>query len=166
MKAMRAHATVGVLLMVTCTLVGAGPTPRTSVSRGSRRASELAKRVEELIRDAHTTRRTVTTAEASWSRRTSAWPVTVMTTPHGEQRDLRRSKADRRHRRIGGTPRDPRWKDKYLKHITGPLFFSPKCRRHVYHVYHHTRDCTIPEYFKRCARLLTRLAGSPMCNGA
>ena len=26
----------------------------------------------------------------------------------------------------------------------GPLYFSPKCRKHVYRLYHHTRDCTIP----------------------
>ena len=26
----------------------------------------------------------------------------------------------------------------------GPLYFSPKCRKHVYKLYHHTRDCTIP----------------------
>uniref|UniRef100_A0A8C2Z5W7 ALK and LTK ligand 2a n=1 Tax=Cyclopterus lumpus TaxID=8103 RepID=A0A8C2Z5W7_CYCLU len=60
-------------------------------------------------------------------------------------------------------PRDLRKKEKFLKHITGPLYFSPKCRKHVYRLYHHTRDCTIPAYFKRCARLLTRLAGSPQC---
>ncbi|CAB1340105.1 unnamed protein product, partial [Coregonus sp. 'balchen'] len=47
--------------------------------------------------------------------------------------------------------------------IIGPLYFSPKCRKHVYRLYHNTRDCTIPAYFKRCARLLTRLAGSPRC---
>lgn len=27
---------------------------------------------------------------------------------------------------------------------SGPLYFSPKCRKHVYRLYHHTRDCTIP----------------------
>lgn len=83
--------------------------------------------------------------------------------------------------------------------FSGPLYFSPKCRKNVYRVYHHTRDCTIPACkqlwgtrspaptstrpgrvkkktyhrlfspfflssdFKRCARLLTRLAGSPQC---
>lgn len=77
--------------------------------------------------------------------------------------------------------------------LPGPLYFSPKCRKHVYRLYHHTRDCTIPACkpastlavwsdtasarpplthkslissftdFKRCARLLTRLAGSPQC---
>lgn len=61
-------------------------------------------------------------------------------------------------------PRDlRRVKDKFLKHLTGPLYFSPKCNRHFYRLYHNTRDCTIPAYYKRCARLLTRLAANPMC---
>ncbi|KAM5251460.1 ALK and LTK ligand 2 isoform 1-T2 [Hipposideros larvatus] len=60
-------------------------------------------------------------------------------------------------------PRDLRMKDKFLKHLTGPLYFSPKCTKHFHRLYHNTRDCTIPAYYKRCARLLTRLAGSPVC---
>uniref|UniRef100_A0A3B4A2U4 ALK and LTK ligand 2a n=2 Tax=Periophthalmus magnuspinnatus TaxID=409849 RepID=A0A3B4A2U4_9GOBI len=54
-------------------------------------------------------------------------------------------------------------KGKFLQHIAGPLYFSHKCRKHAYRLYYQTRDCTIPAYFKRCARLLTRLAGSPQC---
>ncbi|XP_053500383.1 ALK and LTK ligand 2a-like isoform X1 [Ictalurus furcatus] len=48
-------------------------------------------------------------------------------------------------------PRDLRKKEKFLKHLTGPLYFSPKCRKHVYRLYHNTRDCTIPacEYCTR-----------------
>ncbi|XP_064881966.1 ALK and LTK ligand 2b-like [Oncorhynchus nerka] len=60
-------------------------------------------------------------------------------------------------------PRDLRQKEKFLKHLTGPLFFNPRCRKHFYRLYHNTRDCTIPAYYKRCARLLTRLAGSQRC---
>ncbi|XP_073192273.1 ALK and LTK ligand 2 isoform X2 [Lepidochelys kempii] len=45
----------------------------------------------------------------------------------------------------------------------GPLYFSPKCSKHFHRLYHNTRDCTIPAYYKRCARLLTRLAVSPIC---
>ncbi|XP_016354198.1 aLK and LTK ligand 2a [Sinocyclocheilus anshuiensis] len=60
-------------------------------------------------------------------------------------------------------PRDLRKKEKVIKVLTGPLYFSPKCRKDVYRLYHNTRDCTIPAYYKRCARLLTRLAGSPRC---
>uniref|UniRef100_A0A9J8BE37 ALK and LTK ligand 2a n=1 Tax=Cyprinus carpio carpio TaxID=630221 RepID=A0A9J8BE37_CYPCA len=60
-------------------------------------------------------------------------------------------------------PRDLRKKEKVIKIFTGPLYFSPKCRKYVYRLYHNTRDCTIPDYYRRCARLLTRLAGSPRC---
>ncbi|KAG7466511.1 hypothetical protein MATL_G00165510 [Megalops atlanticus] len=60
-------------------------------------------------------------------------------------------------------PRDLRQKEKFLQHLTGPLYFSPKCRKHFNRLYHNTRDCTIPAYYKRCARLLTRLAGSQRC---
>uniref|UniRef100_A0A4W4GAY3 ALK and LTK ligand 2b n=1 Tax=Electrophorus electricus TaxID=8005 RepID=A0A4W4GAY3_ELEEL len=61
-------------------------------------------------------------------------------------------------------PRDLRQKDKFLQHLTGPLYFSPKCSKRFYRLYHNTRDCTIPAYYKRCARLLTRLAGSQWCS--
>ncbi|XP_061074430.1 ALK and LTK ligand 2b [Conger conger] len=60
-------------------------------------------------------------------------------------------------------PRDLRRKDKFLKHLTGPLYVSPKCSKHFNRLYHGTRDCTVPAYYKRCARLLMRLAGSPRC---
>ncbi|XP_006262203.3 ALK and LTK ligand 2 isoform X1 [Alligator mississippiensis] len=65
--------------------------------------------------------------------------------------------------RVEIVPRDLRMKEKFLKHLTGPLYFSPKCSKHFHRLYHNTRDCTIPAYYKRCARLLTRLAVSPMC---
>ncbi|XP_058619673.1 ALK and LTK ligand 2a-like isoform X2 [Onychostoma macrolepis] len=41
-------------------------------------------------------------------------------------------------------PRDVRKKEKVIRILTGPLYFSPKCRKHVYRLYHNTRDCTIP----------------------
>ncbi|XP_053139490.1 ALK and LTK ligand 2 [Hemicordylus capensis] len=65
--------------------------------------------------------------------------------------------------RVEIVPRDLRMKDKFLTHLTGPLYFGPKCTKHFHRLYHNTRDCTIPAYYKRCARLLTRLAVSPMC---
>ncbi|XP_028840105.1 ALK and LTK ligand 2b [Denticeps clupeoides] len=61
-------------------------------------------------------------------------------------------------------PRDLSQKERFLTHLTGPLYFSPKCSKHFYRLYHNTRDCTIPAYYKRCARLLTRLAGSQRCS--
>ncbi|KAM7375577.1 hypothetical protein PAMA_014605 [Pampus argenteus] len=64
---------------------------------------------------------------------------------------------------VEGQPRDPRHKEKFIKHLTGPLYFNPKCKKHFNRLYHNTRDCTIPAYYKRCARLLTRLANSPRC---
>ncbi|KAF7704296.1 hypothetical protein HF521_021368 [Silurus meridionalis] len=61
-------------------------------------------------------------------------------------------------------PRDLRQKEKFLKHLTGPLYFSPKCSKRFYRLYHNTRDCTIPAYYRRCARLLRRLAESQQCS--
>ncbi|KAG9471928.1 ALK and LTK ligand 2 [Eleutherodactylus coqui] len=61
-------------------------------------------------------------------------------------------------------PRDLRMKEKFLKHLTGRLSFtSPNCNKHFRRLYNSTRDCTIPAHYKRCARLLTRLAVSPIC---
>lgn len=60
-------------------------------------------------------------------------------------------------------PRDVNMKDKFIKHFTGPVKFSSECRTHFHRLYHNTRDCSRPAYYKRCARLLTRLAMSPLC---
>ncbi|XP_043860662.1 ALK and LTK ligand 1 [Dromiciops gliroides] len=60
-------------------------------------------------------------------------------------------------------PRDLNLKEKFIKHFTGPVTFSAECSKHFHRLYHNTRDCTIPAYYKRCARLLTRLALSPLC---
>ncbi|KAJ3606761.1 hypothetical protein NHX12_026280 [Muraenolepis orangiensis] len=78
-------------------------------------------------------------------------------------RDVHSLRTERADRHTEISTRGNRKKEKFLKHLTGPLYFSPKCRKHVYKLYHNTRDCTTPAYFKRCARLLTRLAGSPQC---
>ncbi|XP_028629225.1 ALK and LTK ligand 1 [Grammomys surdaster] len=61
-------------------------------------------------------------------------------------------------------PRDLTLKDKFIKHFTGPVTFSAECRKHFHRLYHNTRDCSMPAYYKRCARLLTRLAVSPLCS--
>ncbi|XP_056132115.1 ALK and LTK ligand 1 isoform X2 [Lampris incognitus] len=60
-------------------------------------------------------------------------------------------------------PRDVNLKDKFIQHFTGPVKFSSECRTHFHRLYHNTRDCSRPAYYKRCARLLTRLAMSPLC---
>ncbi|XP_062854317.1 ALK and LTK ligand 1 isoform X2 [Trichomycterus rosablanca] len=59
--------------------------------------------------------------------------------------------------------RDVSIKDKFIKHFTGPVKFSSECRTHFHRIYHNTKDCAQPAYYKRCARLLTRLAMSPLC---
>ncbi|XP_061610141.1 ALK and LTK ligand 2a-like isoform X2 [Phyllopteryx taeniolatus] len=162
MVVMRVPAALGLVLLLTCALASAAPTTRASVSRGWRRAEEGRSRGHTETATATATG--TTAAEAPWSRRRSAVAMTT-TMPHGQRKDSKRSKTDRRDRTAAVSPQDHRRKGKYLKHITGPLYFSPKCWKHVYHVYYQTRDCTIPAYIKRCARLLTRLAGSPMCTG-
>nr|XP_060631281.1 ALK and LTK ligand 1 [Anolis sagrei ordinatus] len=60
-------------------------------------------------------------------------------------------------------PREPNLKDKFIKHFTGRVTFSAECSKHFHRLYHNTRDCSTPAYYKRCARLLTRLAMSPLC---
>ncbi|KAM6318924.1 ALK and LTK ligand 1 [Aegotheles albertisi] len=60
-------------------------------------------------------------------------------------------------------PRESSLKDKFIKHFTGPVTFSSECSKHFHRLYHNTRDCSTPAYYKRCARLLTRLAMSPLC---
>lgn len=60
-------------------------------------------------------------------------------------------------------PRDTSMKDKFIEHFTGPVKFPSECRTHFHRIYHNTRDCSRPTYYKRCARLLTRLAMSPLC---
>uniref|UniRef100_A0A8C5QU72 Uncharacterized protein n=1 Tax=Leptobrachium leishanense TaxID=445787 RepID=A0A8C5QU72_9ANUR len=61
-------------------------------------------------------------------------------------------------------PRDLRMKEKFLKHLTGQLSFpSPICNKIFQRLYNTTRDCTIPTHYKRCARLLSRLAVNPSC---
>ncbi|XP_069771532.1 ALK and LTK ligand 1 [Narcine bancroftii] len=60
--------------------------------------------------------------------------------------------------------RDPNLKGKFLQHFAaGPISFSSACSKQFHRLYYNTRDCSRPAYYKRCARLLTRLALSPMC---
>ncbi|XP_054882158.1 ALK and LTK ligand 1-like [Poeciliopsis prolifica] len=59
---------------------------------------------------------------------------------------------------------DPKHKEKFITVLTGPLYFKPQCRKQFHRLYNHTRDCTTPAFYKRCARLLTQLAKSPRCS--
>ncbi|XP_075904770.1 ALK and LTK ligand 2b [Nelusetta ayraudi] len=71
--------------------------------------------------------------------------------------------SERTHRGLDVHSHDPQQKAKFLRHLTGPLYFHPKCKRSFDRIYHRTRDCTTPAFFMRCARLLTQLAKSPRC---
>nr|XP_057912187.1 ALK and LTK ligand 2-like [Doryrhamphus excisus]XP_057912188.1 ALK and LTK ligand 2-like [Doryrhamphus excisus] len=139
MRGLHMHVPVGLVLFM-CTLITATPTstpaPGRNTSRGVRRASELERH------------------EVPWSHRGR--------TPLVAQRDFHRLKTDKGDQLVAVLLRDLRKMEKYVTHLTGPLYFSPKCREHVRKL-HRQRDCRIPAYLKRCARLLTRLASSPQC---
>ncbi|XP_037530555.1 protein ALKAL-like [Nematolebias whitei] len=59
--------------------------------------------------------------------------------------------------------RDAHLKEKFIQHFGGHVKFSSECKTRFHRLYHTTRDCSKPAYYKRCARLLTRLAMSPLC---
>uniref|UniRef100_A0A3P8X0A8 Uncharacterized protein n=1 Tax=Cynoglossus semilaevis TaxID=244447 RepID=A0A3P8X0A8_CYNSE len=44
----------------------------------------------------------------------------------------------------------------------GPLYISPDCKLQANRLYT-TRECTVPKFFKRCAKLLTRLSERQEC---
>ncbi|XP_054590999.2 ALK and LTK ligand 2b [Nothobranchius furzeri] len=58
---------------------------------------------------------------------------------------------------------DPKYKEMFFAHLTGPLSIKPQCQKQFNRLYHNTRDCTVPAYFRRCVRMLTQLANSPCC---
>ncbi|XP_068198959.1 aLK and LTK ligand 2a [Antennarius striatus] len=162
MSGLRKHFNMGLVLLM-CALTGrcgesapsAAPTGVTTATAGAG-AQQDQRRIVQVVRQVEESRRRHgVRTEAPSAELTKSSPV--------ESRGLRNLKSDRREKTVVILPNDLRKKEKFLKHMTGPLYFSPKCRKHVYRLYHHTRDCTIPAYFKRCARLLTRLAGSPQC---
>ncbi|KAJ4928952.1 hypothetical protein JOQ06_004574 [Pogonophryne albipinna] len=157
MSGLRKHVTMALVLLM-CALTGhsseSAPSAALESAAGGRDAQQDWRRMVEIVKHVEDNR-------GRHSTKTAA-PLTARS-PAVEQNDLRKLKTDRGDQTVGVFPRDLRKKEKFLKHLTGPLYFGPKCRKHVYRLYHHTRDCTIPAYFKRCARLLTRLAGSPQC---
>ncbi|XP_056284188.1 ALK and LTK ligand 2-like [Pseudoliparis swirei] len=160
MSGLRKRVIVGLVLLM-CTLTG-----HCSESAPSSASSSAAAAWRDARRDLRRMLEIVSHVEQSRARHSASTkaPSTSRTrTSTVEPKDLRNLKTDRGDQVVVVFPRDLRKKEKFLKHITGPLYFSRKCRKHVYRLYHHTRDCTIPAYFKRCARLLTRLAGSPQC---
>ncbi|KAK5852947.1 hypothetical protein PBY51_006778 [Eleginops maclovinus] len=157
MSGLRKHVTMALVLLM-CALTRhsseSAPSATQESAAGGRDAQQDWRRMVQIVKHVEDNR-------GRQSTRTAA-PLTARS-PAVDLKDLRKLKTDRGDQASVVFPRDLRKKEKFLKHITGPLYFSPKCRKHVYRLYHHTRDCTIPAYFKRCARLLTRLAGSPQC---
>ncbi|XP_076027790.1 aLK and LTK ligand 2a [Genypterus blacodes] len=149
MRGVRGHFSLGLVLLMSA-LTGhcclSAPPPE-AVSGGDARTQTLRRMVAEV-------------KSVEENRAQTAAPLSSTSVVRRDFRDVRSDRADQV---IVISPRDLRKKEKFLKHMTGPLYFSPKCRKHVYRLYHHTRECTIPAYFKRCARLLKRLAGSPQC---
>ncbi|TKS75616.1 ALK and LTK ligand 2 [Collichthys lucidus] len=141
MNGLRRHFNMGLVLLM-CTLTAhssdSAPSPAPTAAAAGRDAQQVTRRIVEIVKHVEDSRvRHSTKTKTPFTTQERIAPV--------EPRDLRNLKTDR------GDP------------AVGPLYFSPKCRKHVYRLYHHTRDCTTPAYFKRCARLLTRLAGSPQC---
>ncbi|KAL7829004.1 hypothetical protein SRHO_G00326380 [Serrasalmus rhombeus] len=97
------------------------------------------------------------------SRRVSLYSAAQHVKLSSREKATRLPKLDN-SRPIEIVPRDVSVKDKFIKHFTaGPVKFSSECRTHFHRIYHNTRDCARPAYYKRCARLLTRLAMSPLC---
>ncbi|XP_026174700.1 aLK and LTK ligand 2a [Mastacembelus armatus] len=153
MSGLRKHFTMGLVLLM-CTLTRhcgesapqAVAAARRDTQHGSKRMVQIVKQVEE--------------SRGRYSAKTEA-PLTsrVMTPPV----DLRNLKTETADEAVVVYPRDLRKKGKFIEHLTDPHIFNLKCRKHVYRLYYHTRDCTIPAFFRRCARLLTRLAVSPQC---
>ncbi|KAM9840259.1 aLK and LTK ligand 2a [Aulostomus maculatus] len=160
MRGLRRHFSMGLVLLM-CALIGRGSESAPSVAataaaRSGRDAQEHLRRMAEVVKHVEESR-------GQNSSRTEA-PLTARArSSSAEQRDLRNVKTNTGDQVVVLYPRDLQMKEKFLKHLTGPLYFSPKCRKHMDRLYYHTRDCMIRAYFKRCARLLTRLAGSPQC---
>ncbi|KAF3702863.1 ALK and LTK ligand 2 Protein FAM150B Precursor [Channa argus] len=153
MRELRKHFTMGLVLLM-CALIGhssesapsaAPETPLTcrGVQRYLRRVVEIVKHVEES-RGRHSAR-----TEAPFTMRARTSLV--------EPKDLRHLKIKNKGKEsVVVIPRDVKKKEPFIKHITGPLYFSPKCRKHVYRLYHHTRDCTIPACVDYCHYQLSR----------
>ncbi|XP_026784181.3 ALK and LTK ligand 1 isoform X2 [Pangasianodon hypophthalmus] len=81
----------------------------------------------------------------------------------GEREKLNTREKSAHSRPIEIVLRDVSIKDRFIKHFTGPVKFPSECRMHFHRIYHNTRDCARPAFYKRCARLLMRLAMSPLC---
>ncbi|KAL6095969.1 alkal2 [Pungitius sinensis] len=161
MSGLRKHVTVALVLLM-CALTGhcgesAPSAAPSSAEAGGEHVTQDLRRMMEVVRNvAHGRIRHIANTKAPQTPRTASSAL--------EPKDLRNLKTNRGDQ-VVVFPRDLRKKTKeeFLEHLTGPLYFSPKCRKDRNRLYHQTRDCTTPRNFNRCSRLLTRLAGSRQC---
>ncbi|XP_069014818.1 aLK and LTK ligand 2a [Embiotoca jacksoni] len=160
MSGLRNHLIMGLVLLMWaltdhCSESAPSTAPAVAAAAGGDAQQDL-RRMVEIVKHVEGNR-----GRHGHSAKSEAPSTSRARTSPKEKKDFRNLKTDRGNQVVDVFPRDV--KGKFLIYLTGPLYFSPKCRKNAYRVYHHTRDCTIPAYFKRCARLLTRLAGSPQC---
>ncbi|OCT76802.1 protein ALKAL-like [Xenopus laevis] len=147
------HALLAVsLLLLTGTVQGIG-----EVRPGDRKA--LLDLLLQVIGDSNTHRDSAKVVSRRYSERAAVRAADLLS----REREAAVAKAGSR-RPIEIFSRDPSLKDKFINHFTGPVTFSAECNKHFIRVYHNTKDCSTPLYYKRCARLLTRLAKSSLCS--
>ncbi|OCT74722.1 protein ALKAL-like [Xenopus laevis] len=147
------HALLAVsLLLLTGTGQGIG-----EVRTGDRKA--LLDLLLKVIGDSNTHRESARVIARRYSERAALRAADQSS----REREASDTKAGTK-RPIEILSRDPSLKDKFINHFTGPVTFSSECNKHFIRVYHNTKDCSTPLYYKRCARLLTRLAKSSLCS--
>lgn len=152
MSAMRTPVLIGLLLLI----FTAGYCKQSAVPTGVRDGRSLLELIMDKVRVAREHQKE--DSESSMHHASRKQDYSIETKEVNEV-----NKSQHNEQILEVFPRDLRQKDKLLKHLTGPLYISPRCSKLFYRLYHNTRDCTIPAYYKRCARLLTRLAGSQKC---
>ncbi|CAL8314499.1 unnamed protein product [Boreogadus saida] len=147
------HLAMGLLLLCALSAHFGDTRESATVARNEHSLRHHAAMVKHLDRSRDTHSHSETANRLSAAKREAPTGTRILRTFGTERADTP----------VEISTRDITKKEKFIQHLTGPLYFSPKCRKHVYRLYHSTRDCTTPTYFKRCARLLRRLAGSPQC---
>ncbi|KAJ0060869.1 hypothetical protein NL108_001720, partial [Boleophthalmus pectinirostris] len=132
MRGPRTHFAMGLVLLV-CALTGRSVSAPSGASPAGRAQQEEKEREDyrrlvEAVRHVDESRgRASTRRETAFSSRSR---VSVL-----ETRDLRSSRTGRGEQGMV---------EILFVSFLGPLYFSQKCRKHAYRLYHQTRDCTIP----------------------
>ncbi|KAG7332786.1 hypothetical protein KOW79_004620 [Hemibagrus wyckioides] len=110
-----------------------------------------------------TSSRCMDSSEATHADKQTLLDLLLRMIKDGEREKLNTREKSAHSRPIEIVLRDVSIKDRIIKHFTGPVKFPSECRMHFHRIYHNTRECARPAFYKRCARLLVRLAMSPMC---